>query len=299
MRKESLWVMAFCFILSGTGHAKLQRYTADFYKVRAEEYLNKSISLYAFSARLADPAPFSQTGYTLIEVKTIYNDQHGGSMMITVPTDAVIDFKDKYSVLLEDAVKLNGVLRRSTSGKKQLYLEFGDGPSARPHIEFRKKRKGSGSTEATPYSSDYYELLAEKYLGRKITLPAISASLDKSDRLDHIKNTRAFIVDTTNLKLSNGRIAVVVPNAHVSAFAKSFLTRTEIKPRNLSGYLYKCKTKNTSFLYLYCSNTPMEVTHRKSAPSNPLHELVSIYVNLDDTGRDQLIELARKLNPTE
>ena len=143
------------------------------------------------------------------------------------------------------------------------------------------------------------KLLAEKYLGHKITLPAISASLDKSDRLDHIKNTRAFIVETTNQKIPNGRIAVVVPNDYVPSFAKSFLTRTEIEPRNLSGYLYKCRTRNSSFLYLHCSHTPMEVTRRKSSAPDPLHELVSTYLDLDDNGRDQLIDLARKLNPPE
>jgi hypothetical protein len=299
VRKGILWLMALCCILSGTVHAKIQRYTADFYKIRAEEYLNKSVGLDAFSARLADPAPISQTGYRLIEVKTIYNDQHGGSMLIAVPTDAVIAFKDKYSVLIEDAVKLSGILRRSADDKRQLYLEFGEGPSTQHSIELRKKKKKKGTTETAQYSSDYYELLAEKYLGHKITLPAISASLDKSDRLDHIKNTRAFIVETTNQKIPNGRIAVVVPNDYVPSFAKSFLTRTEIEPRNLSGYLYKCKTRNSSFLYLYCSHTPMKVTRRKSSAPDPLHELVSTYIDLDDNGRVQLIDLARKLNPPE
>jgi hypothetical protein len=303
VKKTVLLLIAFCCSLPGTGQAKLQRYTADFYKVRSAEYLDKDARLNAFSARFADPALYSLPGYTMIEVKTIYNDQHGGSMMVAVPTDEAISFKDKYSVLLEDADKLSGILRRSSGERSYLYIEYGDGPSTQQTIEApkpSKKNKEQAQPGKSRYSADYYELLAEEFIGQKITMPATSAVLDKSDRLDHITNSKAFIVETPNNKIKDGRIAVVVPNEHVSTFAKIFMTNTKNEPRNLSGYLYKHKTKQTTFLFLYCSNKPLDLDAQKPpAPQDYLHELIAIYMDLDSEGKDQLIELARKLDSPE
>jgi hypothetical protein len=297
-----LLIILFC-ILPVIGQAKLQRYTADFYRIRSAEYLNKDARINAFSARFADPALYSVPGYTMLEVKTIYSDKHGGSMMVAVPTDEAISFNDKYSVLLEDATKLSGVLRRSAGERSYLYLEYGDGPSTQETVEVpkgNKKNKPTPQPGKSQYSADYYELLAEEFIGQKITMPATSAILDKSDRLDHINNCKAFIVETPNNKIKDGKIAVVVPDEHVSTFAKIFMKNKNNEPRNLSGYLYKQKTKKTNFLFLYCSNEPLDLeAQQPPAQQDYLHELIAIYMDLNDDGKDNLIEHARKLDTPE
>lgn len=298
MRKAGLLLAIIGIALPNIGQAKLHRYTADFYKINSVKYLDKEARVYAFSAILMDPALYDHPGYTIIEVRTTYNDTHGGSMLVAVPTDEAISFKDKYSVRFEDAMKMNGMLRRSAGEKSYLYLEYGDGPSSQTTLENTENKIPEKGRSA--YSSDYYELMAEEFLGQKITMPATSAMLDKTDRLDHITNTKAFIVETPNSKIKDGRIAVVVPDEHVSAFAKIFMTNTKKEVRNLSGYLYKHKTKKTSFLYLYCSNEPLNLDAQKPpATQDYLHELVAIYMDLNRDGKDQLIELARELDSPE
>jgi hypothetical protein len=303
VKQIGILLITFFCLLPKSGQAKLQRYTADFYKVRSAEYLNKDARLNAFSARFADAILYSLPGYTMIEVKTIYGGQHGGSMHVAVPTDEAITFKDKYSVKLEDANKLSGILRRASGERGYLYLEYGEGPSTQETIEEPKESKKTQQQTRprnSQYSADYYELLAEEFIGQKITLPATSALLDKSDRLDHITNTKSFIVETPNNKIKDGRIAVVVPNEHVSTFAKIFMKNTKNEVRNLSGYLYKQKTKKTTFLFLYCSNEPLDLeTQQPPAQQDYLHELIAIYMDLNDDGKDELIELARKLDSPE
>ena len=68
------------------------------------------------------------------------------------------------------------------------YTEYGSGPSA-PSSEPTDKRKQAKQGNKQ-YTDDDYELLAEEYVGQKITLQATSALLDKSDRLDHINNNK-------------------------------------------------------------------------------------------------------------
>jgi hypothetical protein len=219
-------------------------------------------------------------------------------MLVAVPTDEAIKFKDKYSVQFEDATKMSGILRRSTGDTGYLYIEYGSGPSE-PTAKITDKKKKVKHTNKQ-YIDDYYELLIEEYVGKKITLQATSATLDKSDRLDHINSSKVFIVNTPNDKIKGGQIAVVVPDKLVSGFSKTFMKNKRnkrSKPQNLSGYLYKHETKKTSFLYLYCSNEPLDLDVQKPVVTQDyLHELIAIYMDLDDDGKDELIELARELD---
>ena len=58
--------------------------------------------------------------------------------------------------------------------------------------------------------------------------------------------------------------------------------------------------EETSFLFLYCSNEPLDLdAQNPSAPRDYLHELIAIYMDLDGDGRDILIELARELESPE
>ena len=297
----SLFIACIC-MLPNASLAKLHRYTADFYRINSAKYMGQDVRVYAFSAILANPTLYNHPGYSMLEIKTTYNDTHGGDMLVAVPTDEALSFKDKYSVRFEDAMKMSGILRRSIGERSYLYIEYGSGPSspsadlAEPTDERKKAKPGNEQ-----YTDDYYELLAEEYIGGKITLQATSAALDKTDRLDHITNSKAFIVDTPNEKIKGGRIAVVVPDGLVSHFAKAFMKNRRYEPRDLSGYLYKHQTKKTSFLFLYCSNEPLNLDAQKPVSANQdyLHELIAIYMDLDNDGKDELIELARELDSPE
>jgi hypothetical protein len=293
VKKVISLVIACACILPNIGMATLPRNTADYYKINPTEYLDEEVFVYALSADLLNPKLYNLSGYCMLEVETSVSDTYGGSIVVAVPTDEIIKFKNKYTVL--NSTKLTGILRQSSGEKSYLYIEYGSGPSE-PSSEKRKQGKPGDKQ----YTTDYYELLAEEYVGQKITLPATSAVLDKSDRLDHINNSKAFIVDTTNDKIKDGQIAVVVPDEYVSAFSKAFMKNADSETRNLSGYLYKHQAKDTSFLFLYCSNEPLDLAAQKpSAPRDYLYELIAIYMDLDVYGRDILIELARELDSPE
>jgi hypothetical protein len=292
VKKVISLVIACACILPNIGMATLPRNTADYYKINPTEYLDEEVNVYAFSSDLLYPTEYNLPGYRMLEIETAANEStHGGSIIVAVPTDELIKFKKEYSGEIREAENLTGILRQSSGERSYLYIEYGSGPSE-PSSEKRKQGKPGDKQ----YTTDYYELLAEEYVGQKITIQATSAVLDKSDRLNHINNSIAFIVNTPNERIKDGQIAVVVPNEHASAFAKAFMKNAEGEARYLSGYLYKHQAKETSFLFLYCSNEPLDLAAQKpSASRDHLHELIAIYMDLDDDGRDRLIEFTRKL----
>ncbi len=250
MKTSLLLAAVFAAVLSVPAEENgLERYTADYYKLHAGEYIGEKVKVYAHTVSICDPFEYYHPDYVMVEVGTSYGETKCGSILVSVPADKISTFKKQYTKpgdcteIFEQAEELSGILRagKSKQGRRFLYIAFGDrNADEQNHKQLRR------------------------YIGQKITIEAHSAVPDISETINYPVDSSTYIVQTSKPEMASGRIAVVIPKSNLPYFKKTFLDKVK-SPQKLSGYLYEHEAAAGSFFFLYCDTTPLGAENNGSA----------------------------------